>query len=175
MNRLKKILIGTTIGAGVIGLVSYLSKLKRTGAELESVVKANIHSLKFDGLTTRIDVKLKNPTDSSLKLKFPFVKVIYKQRVKENGKEKVIEKVIGTSKVINKDIAIPKHGEANITGIMITIPTTELLSLAGGVLNLLNKKQAVPITVKTITTIDLGWKKIPYTKSDDMTLKPKQA
>jgi hypothetical protein len=173
MKNLKKILIGTTIGAGVIGLVSYLSKLKRTGAELESVVKTNVHSFNAAGLTARIDVKLKNPTDTSLKLKFPFVKVIYKQ--KEKGTNKVIEKVIGTSKVIDKDITIPKYGEANITGIMITIPTTELLSLAGGLLNLLTKKQAVPITVKTITTIDLGWKKIPYSKSDDMTLKPKQA
>jgi hypothetical protein len=163
MASLKKILIGTTIGAGVIGLVSYLSKLKRTSAELESVASANIHSLKLDGLTIRIDVKLKNPTSSTLKIKFPFVKVMYN------------EKVIGTSKVIDKEISIPKFGEANVTGIMINMPMTSLISLGGGIINLIKKKTAVPISIKTITTIDLGWKKIPYSKTDDMTLKPKKA
>lgn len=163
MASLKKILIGSTIGVGVIGLVSYLSRLKRTSAELESVATASIHSLKLDGLTARIDVKLKNPTDSTLKIKFPFVKVIYK------------EQVIGTSKVIDKDITIPKYGEANITGIMVNMPMTSLLSLGGGLLNLIKKKTAVPISVKTVTTIDLGWKKIPYSKTDDLSLKPKQA
>lgn len=163
MASLKKILIGTTIGAGVIGLVSYLSRLKRTSAELESVASANIHSLKLDGLTIRIDVKLKNPTSSALKIKFPFVKVIYNNEI------------IGTSKVIDKDITIPKFGEANVTAIMVNMPMTSLLSLAGGLLNLLKKKQAVPISIKTITTIDLGWKKVPYSKTDNITLKPKKA
>ena len=163
MSSLKNILIGSTITAGVVGLVSYLIGLKRTSAELESVATANIHSLKLDGLTVRIDVQLKNPTDSTLKIKYPFVQVINSNNV------------IGTSKVIDKDITIPKFGEARIEAIMINLPATSLLSLGSGIISLLTKKQAVPLTVQTITTIDLGWKKIPYTKSDDMTLKPKTA
>jgi hypothetical protein len=162
MASLKKILIGTTIGAGVIALISYVSKLKRTSAQLESVATANIHSIKFDGLTVRIDVTLKNPTESSLKIKYPFVKILFD------------EKVIGTSKLFDKDITIPKHGEAKISGIMINVPATGLLSLGGGIFNLLVKKQDAPIFVKTITTIDLGWKKIPYEKTDNNTLKPKK-
>ena len=163
MTKWKNILIGGTLTAGVVSLVSYLTRLKRTSAELESVATANIHSVKLDGLTVRIDVQLKNPTSTTLKIKYPFVKVI-------NNK-----KVIGTSKVIDKDITIPKNGEAKIAGIMINIPATGLLSLGSGLLSLLTKKQAVPIVVQTITTIDLGWKKVPYSKSDDMTLKPKTA
>lgn len=163
MPSLKNILIGGTITAGVVSLVSYLTGLKRTSAELESVATANIHSVKLDGLTVRIDVQLKNPTDTALKIKYPFVKVINSN------------KVIGTSKVIDKDITIPKYGEARIEAMMINLPATSLLSLGSGILSLLTKKQSVPLTVQTITTIDLGWKKIPYTKSDDMTLKPKAA
>lgn len=161
MPNWKKIILGTTIGAGVISLIAYASKLKRTSTELESVATANIHSLKLDGLTIRIDVQLKNPTSSSLKIKFPFVKVLYKNQV------------IGTSKVVNQDIKIPSHGEAKISGILINIPVTGLLKLGGGMYNLITKKQAAPIFVKTITTIDLGWKKIPYEKTDNNTLKPK--
>lgn len=155
-----KIGIGTGIGAGVIGLITYFTRLKRTSVEMESVASAKIHTLKFDGLTVRIDVQMKNPTSSSFKIKFPFVKVLFK------------DKTIGTSQVINKDIQIPAYGEAVISAIMVKIPMTGLLSLGGGIVKLLTKKQPVPIFVKTVTTIDLGWKKIPYEKTDDNTLNP---
>jgi hypothetical protein len=158
-----KIIFGTTIGAGIAGAVAYAMRLKRTSAELESIASAKIHALKLDGLTVRIDVQLKNPSSSSLKIKFPFVKIIY------------ANKVIGSSKVINKDITIPAYGEAKIDGIMITMPITGLVSLGGGFYNLLVKKQPAKIFVKTITTIDLGWKKFPYEKTEDNTLKPKAA
>lgn len=163
MANWKKILVGTGIGAGVVGIIAYVSRLKRTSAELESVASAKIHSLKMDGLTVRIDVQLKNPTSSTFKIKFPFVKVLYK------------DKTIGTSKVINKDIQIPSYGEAVIEGVMIKIPITGLLSLGSGLYKLLVNKEPAPIFVKTITTIDLGWKKVPYEKTDDNTLKPQQA
>jgi hypothetical protein len=158
-----KIFIGTTIGAGIAGAVAYALRLKRTSAQLESVAAAKIHSVKLNGVTIRIDVQLKNPSATSLKIKFPFVKILFQ------------DKVIGTSKVINKDIIIPAYGEAKIDGIMITLPLTGLASLGGGLYNLLVKKQPAKIFVKTITTIDLGWKKFPYEKTDDNTLKPKAA
>jgi hypothetical protein len=160
MSNWIKIGIGTGIGAGVIGLITYFTRLKRTSVEMESVASAKIHTLKLDGLTVRIDVQMKNPTSSSFKIKFPFVKILYK------------DKTIGTSQVINKDIQIPAYGEAVISAIMVKIPMTGLLSLGGGIVKLLTKKQPVPIFVKTVTTIDLGWKKIPYEKTDDNTLNP---
>ncbi len=161
MANWKNIVLGTGIGAGVIGLITYVTRLKRTSVELESVAKASIHSLKLDGLTIRIDVQLKNPTTSSFKIKFPFVKVLFK------------DKTIGSSQAVNKDITIPPYGEAKIDAIMIKVPFTGLLSLGSGLMNLLAKKQPAPIFVKTITTLDLGWKKMPYEKTDDLTLKPK--
>lgn len=160
MANWKKIVVGTGIGAGVVGLIAYFTRLKRTSVELESVASAKIHSLKLDGLTVRIDVQMKNPTSSSFKIKFPFVKVLYK------------EKVIGTSQVINKDIQIPAYGEAQIDAIMIKIPLTGILSLGAGLYKLLVNKEPAPIFVKTITTIDLGWKQVPYEKTDDNTLNP---
>lgn len=161
MASLKKILIGTTIGAGVIGVITYLSGLSRTKAELESVATGMIHSLKLDGLTVRLDVQLKNPTDGSLKIKYPFIKLYHK------------DSLIGSSKVIDKDIIIKPFGEAVINGIMLNLPATSLLSLGGGFFNLLKQKQPVTLSVKTISTVDLGWKKVAYTKTDPIILKPK--
>lgn len=161
MANWKKILVGTGIGAGIVGIITYVTRLNRTSVQLESVSTAKIHSLKTDGLMIRVDVQLKNPTNSTFKLKFPFVKVLYK------------ENTIGSSQVINKDIQIPAYGEAVIESIMIKIPLTGLLSLGAGMYKLLVNKEPAPIFVKTITTIDLGWKKLPYEKTDDITLKPK--
>lgn len=156
----KKILVGTTIGAGITGLALYLGRLKRTSAQLESVTTAKIHSLDLSGLTIRVDVKLKNPTNGSLKLKFPFVKVAYK------------DVTIGTSTVIDKDIILPKYGEANIEAIMINIPAIGLLSLGGAIYSLLTDKKAANILVTTISTIDLGWSKKPYEKAETITINP---
>lgn len=160
MANWKKIGIVSGIGAGVVGLITYVARLNRAQAQLETVATAKIHSLKLDGLTIRVDVELKNPSRSAFNIKFPFVKLIYK------------DKVIGTSQVIDKNIKIPAYGEANIEAIMIKIPVTSIFSIGAGLIKLLVQKEAAVISVKTISTIDLGWKKLPYEKSDDMTLHP---
>lgn len=160
MANWKKIGIVSGIGAGVVGLITYVTRLNRASGQLETVATAKIHSLKLDGLTIRVDVQLKNPSRSSFNIKFPFVKLIYK------------DKVIGTSQVIDKNIKIPAYGEANIESIMIKIPVTSIFSIGAGLIKLLVQKEAAVISVKTISTIDLGWKKLPYEKSDDMTLHP---
>ncbi len=160
MANWKTIGIVSGIGAGVFGLVAYVTRLKRANAQLESIATAKIHSLKLDGLTIRVDVELKNPSRSSFNIKFPFVKILYK------------DKVVGTSQVIDKSIKIPAYGEANIEAIMIKIPVTSIFSIGAGLIKLLVQKQAAVVSVKTISTIDLGWKKLPYEKSDDMTLNP---
>jgi hypothetical protein len=161
MANWKKIFFTTTIGAGIAGLAVYAAKLKRTSAQLESVARASIHSLKLDGLTVRVDVQLKNPSASSLKIKFPFVKLLHNK------------KVIGTSKLINKDIAIPAHGEAKVEAIMINMPVAGLLSLGSGIYNLLVNKKDVNLTVLIISTVDLGWSTLPYQKAENINLKPK--
>jgi len=160
MANWKKIITGTGIGAGIAGIITYLVRMKRTSVELETVVAAKIHSLAVDGLTVRVDLRLKNPTNNAFKIKFPFVKVLYE------------DKTIGSSQVINKDIQIPAYGEAVIDSIMIKMPILSLLSVSAGLYNLLVNKKAVNLVIKTITTIDLGWKQLPYEKTDNINLKP---
>ncbi len=160
MTKLKNIFIGTTIGAGVVGLFAYIFTMKRMSDQLEATAKAMLHSIDLKGITLRVDVKLKNPVKSTLKIKYPFVKLLLKGNV------------IGTSQVIDKDISIPSNGEASINAIMINIPPMSLLNIGGGLLDLVRNNKPVDITVKTITTLDLGWKQIPYEKTDSSTIKP---
>lgn len=161
MANWKKIGIISGIGAGLVGIASYASRLNKASNNLETVVKANLHSIKLEGITIRIDVQIKNPSSVGFKIKYPFVKVIYK------------ESAVGTSKVIDKIILIPKNGEINVEGIMITIPYTGLFSVGSGLLKALSKNEGAILTIKTISTVDLGWKKLPYEKSNDITLRKK--
>jgi hypothetical protein len=164
MEAGKKILIGTGIAAAVGGLVwgiSYLLGKKKVGDKLDTVTTAMIHSLKLNGLTLRIDVILKNPTEGTLTIKQPYVKVLF------------ANKVIGTSQIQDKVIEIAKYGAKPIEPIYLTIPATGLLTLGDGLFKVLIKKQPAKITTVTITSIKIGSKYVTYEKPDVITLKPK--
>jgi hypothetical protein len=155
----RKLLIGVGIGTGAIAAWNYFSGLRRTSAELESITHINIHKLYEKGLVVRVDVQLKNPTKTKLKIKFPFVKLLYK------------DVTVGSSQVIDKDIEIPSFGEAVAEKIMIEIPLGNIFSVGGRMITSLLKGETIKLKSKTISTIDLGWKKIPYEKIEELILK----
>lgn len=157
--NLKKIIVGSAIGGGIIAGVTYLFRLKRTSVELESSVKVNIFKLGLEGLVLRVDVQLKNPTKTKFKIKFPFIKLIYK------------DATVGSSQVVDKDITIPEFGEAVAEKIMITIPPRNIFSLSAGLIKSLVAGESVKLHAKTVSTIDLGWKKLPYEQTEEIILK----
>ena len=158
METWKKITVGTIIGGGLIGGTIYMLRLAKMSVELESVPMVKIHKLDFSGLTLRVDVQLKNPTRTPFKIKFPFIKLVYKGTT------------VGSSQVVDKDIQIPAFGEAIIDKMMIKVPLMNIFSFSGGLIKAIQNKEPVKLDVKTLTTIDLGWKKVPYTKADTITL-----
>lgn len=159
MGLLKKILIGTGITAVVAGGITYVRRLNRLANELEVVPTIKVHKVSLTGITLRLDVKLKNPTNAKVKIKFPFVKLIYK------------DLTIGSSQSVDKDIEIAKYSEAVAEAIMIDIPLMGVFSVAGDIIKAINEKQPIKLTVRTLTTINLGWKKIPYEDKQEITLK----
>lgn len=163
METWKKITLGTVAGAALISGTVYLVRLNKMNAELETVPSVKIHKLDLSGLTLRVDVQLKNPTRTPFKIKYPFVKLVYK------------DSTVGSSQAVNKDISIPAFGEAVIEQIMIRVPVLNIFSLSGGLIRALQNKEPVQLDVKTVTTIDLGWKKIPYSKSDTVNLSQTKA
>ncbi len=158
MASIKKILLGLGIGGGVVAGGAYLWRLNKTSVNLEVIPTVKLHKLDLQGLVLRVDVTLKNPTRTSLKLKFPFIKLLIK------GSS------IGSSQAVNQDIALPAFGEAKFEAIMIRISMFSLLSTAKGLLQAVQQGAAFKIGVTTMTTIDLGIKKVPYEKTDDVQL-----
>jgi len=161
MSLTGKVITGTLIGAGIYAGYSYYVKMKKTQAELEVVPDARINSVDFNGITIRLDLLLKNPTKGSFKMKFPFVKIKYK------------DSLVGSSQVVDKDITIPAFGQVKIEKILVNIPILSIFSLSSSILKAIQSKEEVKVTATLITTIDLGWTKLPFEESHEVTLKKK--
>ncbi len=156
-----KIILGAGIGAGVIWLVNYLAGKKKVGDKLDTLTRASVHSVSLTGLTLRIDVTLKNPTEYTLRLKQPYIRILYQN------------KLVATSQLENKIIELPKYGVKLLDAIFITIPATGLLTLGDGLFKVVMKKVSAKITTITLTSIDIGGRFIAYEKTDVMDLKPR--
>lgn len=155
----KKILTVTLIGGGLIAGYSYYLKMKKTTAELEVIPDASIQSVNWDGITIRLDVLLKNPTKGSFSIKFPFVKLTYKNAL------------VGSSQVVNQDIKIPAFGQAKIEKLLVNIPMLSIFSVSTSILKAIQNNEKITVTATLITTIDLGLISIPFEESHEVILK----
>jgi hypothetical protein len=154
MIKTKHILIGASAAAAAYG-AAYLLKLNRLANELESVTKASIYKVSLAGIELKIEVILKNPSGGSIKVKQPFVKMVYG------------ESTIASSQVKDVDITIEKFSEVKLEPIMISIGFLSLATTVPALLKEYRQTGKLNITVKTITTIN---DRLPYTKIDHITL-----
>ena len=159
----KKIMTATLAGGALIGTAVYVMRLNKMSMELENIPRIMLHKVDSTGVTIRIDIQLKNPTRVGFKIKFPFVKLIYQNET------------VGSSQAVDKEITIPPYGEAVISAVMIRIPLLSIFSKSGSLIRAVLNKQPVKVDVKTITTVDLGWRKVPYSKTDPLTLNTAKA
>lgn len=159
MRLATKILTGTVVGAGAIAGWSYVKNLKKAQAELVIMPNASIYQLGWDGLTIKVDVLLKNPTKGSFSVKFPFVTLLYK------------DATIGSSQVVNKEIKINQYGEVLIDKIMVQIHMTSAFSVIYSLIKTLFNKEAIQLTVRSLTHINLGWVVLPHENKTEVTVK----
>jgi len=157
MSAWKKIAL-TAAGVG-IAVYAYARKLKRTQANLIVIPQVSVQSIGLSGIVLRTDVQIKNPTDGSLTIKWPFVTLIYK------------DTLLGSSNVVDKDIPLKAYSQTAIDKIMIDIPLAGALTVVSDLIGSLQSKLPVRITVKVSTVVDLGWKKFDYVDTQEITLK----
>lgn len=155
MIKLSYILIGSGVAAAMYYGGNYLLKLNRLSNELESDTKIAIHKVSLTGIDLKINVKLKNPSGGSIKVKHPFVKMIY------------AGKTIASSQVKDVNIAVPKFSEVNIDPIVIKLGFLSLATTVPALIKEYRETGKLNLTVSTITTINDS---LPYTKTDNITL-----
>ena len=147
------------IGAGAVAAIyfggSYLLKLNRLSNELESDTKVSIHSVSLSGIELSINVKLKNPSGGSIKVKHPFVKIIYGN------------KTIASSQVKDTNIEIPRFSEVNLDPIKIKLGFLSLATTVPSLVKEYRESGKLNVVVHTVTTINDS---MPYSKTDNITL-----
>ncbi|SRR5260221_3060230 len=150
--------IALAAGCGVL-IYAYGRKMTRTKANLIVTPAVSVDSISLSGLILRADVQIKNPSAGSFTMKFPFVTLTYK------------DTVLGSSKIINQNIAIKAYSEANIQKILIDVPLASVFSVVSVLINSLENRKPVKITVRVATVVDLGWSQMNYADSQEITLK----
>lgn len=155
----KQTLALVLIGGGLVAGYSYYVRMKKTSAELQIIPDASVHKVNWDGLTIRLDALLKNPTNGSFSIKFPFVKLMFK------------DALIGSSEVVDTDIKIPAYGQVKISKLFVNIPMVSIFSVSTSILKAVQSKEPVKIVATMLTTIDLGMVKVPFEESHEITLK----
>lgn len=131
---------------GIFNKAYSLDELKKLSDRLVAIPSAMVHKIDFTGLTIRVDVKLKNPTNNGFKMKYPFVQVGY------NGK------TIGSSQATDEVLSIPPNGEYQIRAILLNFPLIGMISLISDLLQSLENGKAIKLKVATTSTIDPLWK-----------------
>ncbi len=159
MSLTNKIIAGSVIGIGAIGLVAYFKRINRAQAQLQVIPNASIFQLSLDGLTVKVDALLKNPTGASFKIKYPFIELTHK------------DMLVGSSQVVNKDIKIPAYGQVLIQDMMVKIPVLSFFSVVYDMVKSLMNNKSIVFTVGVITTVDLGWTQVAYEHKQDLTVK----
>jgi len=154
MIKTRYILLGAGALATLYG-VNYLMKLNRFSQELESVTKVSVYKVSLAGIELQIDVRLKNPSGGSLRVKQPFVKLVHENTT------------VASSQIENVNITVPKFSEVNMEPIRINIGFLTLAAKFPTLLKEYRDNGQIKLTVKTITTIN---DKLPYTKTDNVTL-----
>jgi hypothetical protein len=146
------------LGAGLVGTGIYLSRLNKVATELQTVVFGRIHKIGVAGVTIAVDTVLKNPTKGSLKIKFPFVKLVH------NGK------TIGSSQSVNTNVDIPAFGESHVDGIMIDLTWTSLLLNAMDMYKAFKDSKPIVVQAKIMTNTITAFGTHPYESTENMTL-----
>jgi hypothetical protein len=152
------IIIGSVVGAGLIWAGSRLWNKKKVGDTLDTKINVKVHSIDLKGLTLRLDVTLINPTEGTLTIKQPYIKVLF------NKKE------VGTTQLEATKIVIEAYQPKLLQPIYLTIPATGLFTLGDGLVKVLLKGQTAQITTKIRTSIYLGvgFKNVEITSTQNL-------
>jgi hypothetical protein len=145
-------------GAGALATlygVSYFLRLNRFSQELETVTRASIRKITLQGIELQVDVTLKNPSGGSLRVKQPFVKMLYN------------DNTLVSSQMQNVNIEVPRFSEVKMEPIRLNIGFMTLATKVPALLKEYRDKGQISLVVKTITTIN---DKLPYTKTDNIIL-----
>lgn len=156
-----KIAIGTLSVGAILSLTSWGIKLKRLSEQVETIPSARLHKMDTSGLVIKLDVRIKNPTTTSLSLDYPFIKLYYQ------------DVLLGSTTLLNKRIEVPKQGEAVISDLTLSLSYMSLLTAAKKLLEDINNGHGIKLKAKVSTRLHFlkSIITLPYSSESDIILK----
>jgi len=152
--------IWTGIILGVIGLGVYgLSKLSHAGGHIVTQVNARIFKIDISKLTIAIDAIIKNPSHTEVTIQYPFIKVLYG------------DKVLASSDLKNQTIKILPYAQTTISNIQIPMSYLDMGSLAPEILKRIkDKTHKINLQIGIETQVSFAGGNIPYSSTQDVTI-----
>jgi hypothetical protein len=121
----------TGIAIGAVALTVFgLSKLAKTGNNIVTEIKGRIHSLDFSRITFAIDAIIKNPTPTTVRIQYPFIKIFYKGSL------------IASSDLVNQVVTIAPLSKTHINGILIPVSYLKLTGVGAELIQKLQKNES---------------------------------
>jgi hypothetical protein len=141
--------LGIGVVVGGIALFKKGSGLSNFYKKMNYYISARLHKITWNGIITKVDIDIHNPTDTQVRMTKPYVRIY-------SG---IIE--VGHSSPENTEIIIQPHSASKIEDITITIPwSTEMLNLLANagkkLVNLVNGSNdpvGINLTVKAMMDV----------------------
>lgn len=143
----------SAVGVGAIGL----TRLGRASGKIVTQVAARIFKIDIASLTIAIDATIKNPTNTEIKIRYPFIKIMHGDRV------------LASSTLKDELIAIKPYSETKITNIKIPLSYLYMAGLAPEVLKKLkDKSYKIAFQIGLETGVMFAGRNIPYSSVQEV-------
>ena len=157
MGIVKDLVVGTTASLAAAAGISGI-RLYSLSRNLQISHKLKVSNLSLKGITLTIDVVLKNPTGSSMKIQYPFLSV------------KLGDTLLASSVMKEDWIEIKPYSLTEIKDINFNLSILDELSIASNLLVPLTTGQPATIKAVTQTRVKFLFFHIPFTTEEDLVL-----
>ena len=118
----------TATAAALAWGISKVAKADKFYNRLNVECTGRIHKITFTKITVAVKAKMKNPTNTSITIQYPYVELHYKGEM------------LGSSEVKNETILIPQYGQPEAE-LLIEISLLKLSAIAADMFRAIQTKQ----------------------------------
>jgi hypothetical protein len=130
--------------AALIWALSKVAKTSRFYNRLNVEARGRLHKLTFNKMQVAVKCKLKNPTNTSIEIQYPYVELYYKGEM------------LGSSQVVDDTIPIPQYGQPE-REVLIDIYLLQLSVVAADIFRILQTQQGtLAVQGKVYTSLVTG-------------------
>lgn len=146
------------VGLAVIAGTRYVSALDRAQTELSVIPKVLLHSANVKGVTMEIQLTVKNPTNATFSVQYPYFNVTYRGTP------------VVSSDPIDKKFPVKANGTSQVNGIYLTAEYGKLIWTGVELAKAISSGEKVTLQVETLSTVYTAAGQMPFKQTDELVL-----